>query len=85
MKYLVYDFTRGSQLIKEVTLPWARAVWDMDPETGIAVINDDNNFLGRMWLLDLKTMKRKWISVKDWPSLIVKKEVAEKWVELTTP
>lgn len=84
MKYLVYDFTRGARPITEMTLPWVRVVWDMDPETGIAVVNDNNNFWGRIWLLDLKTGKRSWISA-DWPSLIVKRAVAQKWTELTKP
>jgi hypothetical protein len=84
MTYLIYDFTRGSKPIVEKVLPWARSVWDMDPSIGIAVVNDNNSFWGKIWLLDLKTAKRKWISA-DWPALIVKKEVAQKWTELTRP
>jgi hypothetical protein len=86
MKYLVYDFARaGSTLLKEVTLPaWARITLDMDPETGHVVLNDNNKFWGRTWLLDLKTGKRKNISSSDW-TLIVRKEVAQKWIELTKP
>jgi hypothetical protein len=84
MKYLVYDFARGARPIGEMTLPWVRVVWDMDPSTRIAVVNDNNNFWGRIWLLDLNTGKRRWIST-DWPSLIVNKEVAQKWMELTRP
>jgi hypothetical protein len=84
MRYLVYDFSRNARPITDSTWSWIRVVWDMDPETGIAVVNDNNNFWGRIWLLDLKTGKRKWISA-DWPSLIVKKAVAQKWMELTKP
>jgi hypothetical protein len=85
MKYLVYDFTRdGSQPIKEMTLPWARIAIDMDPDTGLAVLNDNNRFWGRTWLLDANKGKRKSISVSDW-TLFVKKEVAQQWIELTKP
>ena len=84
MRYLVYDFSRDARPITDLTWSWVRVVWDMDPETGIAIVNDNNNFWGRIWLLDVKTGKRKWISA-DWPSLIVKKAVAQKWMELTKP
>jgi hypothetical protein len=84
MTYLVYDFARGSKPMLQKTLPWARSVWDMDPSIGIAVVNDNNSFWGRTWLFDLKTGKRKWISA-DWPALILNKEVAQKWIELTQP
>jgi len=84
MKYLVYDFARGEQPLSEKDFTWVRVVWDMDPETGIAVVNDNNRFWGRIWLLDLKTGKRKSISA-DWPSLILKRGVAQKWIELTKP
>jgi hypothetical protein len=86
MKYLVYDFSReSSKPIKEMLMPsWARITLDMDPDTGIAVINDNNRFWGRSWLFDVKTGKRKWISTSDW-TLIVKKDVAQKWIALTKP
>jgi hypothetical protein len=84
MRYFVYDFASGPKPIVEKTLPWARSVWDMDPATGFAVVNDNNRFWGRIWLLDLKTDKRKSISA-DYPTLILKKEVAQKWTELTRP
>jgi hypothetical protein len=84
MKYLVYDFARGSEPLHGKTFPWVRVVWDMDPSIGVAVVNDNNKFWGRVWLLDLNTGKRKWISV-EYPSLILKKEVAEKWIELAKP
>jgi hypothetical protein len=54
----------------------------MDPRTGFAVINDNSRFWGKSWLVDLNTRKRKWISTTDW-TLIVQKEVADKWAELT--
>jgi hypothetical protein len=85
MKYLVYDFTKtNSQPIKEISIAWARIALDMDSETGFAVLNDKNNFWGRTWLLNLNTGKRKWLSTSDW-TLIVNKDVAEKWIELTKP
>ena len=84
MKYLVYDFTRKAQPIEERSFSWARAVLDMDPDTGMAVINDNNRFWGRSWLLDLKTGKRRVVSTKSW-TLFVKREVAQKWGELTKP
>ena len=85
MKYLIYDFTKtNSQPVKETNIAWARCALDMDPETGFAVLNDNNNFWGRTWLLNLNTGKRKWISISDW-TLIVDKNVAQKWIELTKP
>ncbi len=84
MGYLVYDFARAAKPYCEKSLPWVRVVWDMDPETGIAIMNDNNRSWGRIWLLDLKTGKRKSISA-DWPSLILQKEVARKWIELSKP
>jgi hypothetical protein len=85
MRYLVYDFARSSKPTKDVVMPkWARITLDMDPETGFVVINDNNSFWGRSWLYDLNTGKRRWISTSDW-TVIVKKDVAEKWIELTKP
>jgi len=85
MRYLVYDFARGSKPIKDIVMPkWARITLDMDPETGLVVINDNNSFWGRSWLYDLNSGKRKWISTS-YPTVIVKKDVAEKWIELTKP
>ncbi|MGD0251963.1 MAG: hypothetical protein ABSC01_04645, partial [Verrucomicrobiota bacterium] len=85
MKYLVYDFAKtNSQPVKETSIAWARIALDMDPETGFAVLNDNNNFWGRTWLLNLNTGKRKWISASDW-TLIVNEEVTQKWIELTKP
>ena len=85
MRYLLYDFARSSKPIKDLVMPsWARITLDMDPGTGLAVINDNNRFWGRSWLFDINTRKRKWISTSDW-TLIVKKEVAEKWIALTKP
>jgi len=84
MRYLFYDFARGAKPYCEKSLPWVRVVWDMAPETGIAIVNDNNRFWGRIWLLDLKTEKRKSISAA-WPSLILKKEVAQRWIELSKP
>jgi hypothetical protein len=85
MKYSVYDFGRaGSEPIKEMTFPWARIPLDMDPESACAVLKDNNKFGERSWLVDLKTGKRKSISVSDW-TVIVTKEVAQKWIELTKP
>ena len=46
MRYVVYDFTRGTRPITEMVLPWARVVWDMDPETRVAVVNDSSSFFG---------------------------------------
>jgi hypothetical protein len=85
MRYLLYDFAGSSKPIKDFVMPsWARITLDMDPETGWAIINDNNRFWGRSWLFDINTGKRKWISSSDW-TLIVKKEVAEKWIALTKP
>jgi hypothetical protein len=84
MNYLVYDFNDDSKPIIEKSLSWVRTVYDMDPEAGVAVVTDNSRFWQRVWLVDLKTGKRKSISV-DWPSLFVKKEVAQKWIELTKP
>lgn len=85
MKYYVFDFSRGeAKPIRETTFPWARISLDMDPESACAVINDNNRFWGRSWLLDLKTGKRESISVSDW-TVIVKKDVAQKWIALTKP
>jgi hypothetical protein len=83
MRYLVYNFKEfGTNAIQNETLLWGRAVLDMDPMTRFAVINDNNRFWGKSWLVDLNTRKRKWISTTDW-TLIVQKEVADKWAELT--
>ena len=86
MMYQYYDFSQEEvpQPVRQEIIPWARSVWDMDPDTGLALISDKNSFWGRLWLLDVNTGKRKWISVA-WPVCIVKKEVAEKWQELTKP
>jgi hypothetical protein len=84
MNYLVYDFGRGSKPITEKSLSWVRTVYDMDPEAGLAVVTDNGRFWQRTWLLDMKTGKRNSIST-DWPSLFLKKEVAQKWTELTKP
>jgi hypothetical protein len=85
MKYYVFDFSRGdAKPIKQVTFPWARILLDMDPQSEYAVLNDNSRFWGRSWLLNLKTGKRKSISTSDW-TLIVNKEVADKWIELTKP
>ena len=83
MKYYVFDFSRrDAKPIKEMTFPWARISLDMDPKSACAVLNDNNRFWGRSWLLDLKTGKRKSVSISDW-AVIVNKDVAEKWIELT--
>jgi hypothetical protein len=85
MKYLAYNFGESNtNAIRNKTLSWGRAIIDMDPTSGFAVINDNNRFWGRSWLVDLNTGKRKWISTADW-TLIVRKEVADKWKELTKP
>jgi hypothetical protein len=86
MKYLVYDFTQSnSKPTKEMVMPtWARIIFDMDPNTGFAVINDNNRFWGRSWLFNVNTGKRKWISTSDW-TLIVKKDVALRWSALAKP
>jgi hypothetical protein len=85
MRYLLYDFARSPKPAKDFVMPsWARITLDMDPATGFAVINDNNRFWGRSWLFDINTRKRKWISTSDW-TLIVKKDVAEKWIALTRP
>ncbi len=84
MNYLVYDFTRGSNPITEKNFRWVRMVYDMDPDAGLAVVIDNNSFWGRVWLLDLGTGKRKWISA-DSPVLFLKEQVAQKWTELAKP
>jgi hypothetical protein len=81
MQHLVYDFSRGRDPIQQSSLSWGRAVLDMDPVLQFAVINDNNRFWGKSWLLDLKKGKRKWISTDDW-TLIVQEDVARKWKEL---
>lgn len=85
MKYYVYDFGRGgAKPIKEMTLSWARTILDMDPETASAVLGNDNKFWERAWLVDSNSGKRKRISSSDW-TIIVKKEAAQKWIQLTKP
>jgi len=86
MRYLLYDFAHGSKPVNDIVMPsWARITLDMDPATGLAVINDNNRFWGRSWLFDVKTGKRKWVATPGWPTLIVNKDVAEEWIELTKP
>jgi hypothetical protein len=85
MQYLVYDFAGGgAKPIKETTLPWARIAVEMDVDAELAVLGDNGRFWERVWLVDLKTGKRKTVSISDW-TLFVKKDVAKKWVELTRP
>jgi hypothetical protein len=86
MMYLLYDFSGGaSKPTKQMIMPpWARITLDMDPDTGLVVINDNNRFWGRSWLFELKTGKRKSISTSDW-TLIVRKQAAEKWISLIKP
>jgi len=82
MRYLVYDFARGSQTVQDRSFSWARAALDMDPSIGMAVIHDNNSFWGRAWLIDLKTGKRKAIRTASW-TFFLKRELAEKWIDLT--
>jgi len=56
----------------------------MDPETGMVVITGNQRSWASCWLMDIKTGKRERISWPDW-HLIVKKEVAQKWIELMKP
>ncbi len=56
----------------------------MDPDSGLAVINDNNRFWGRTWLFDVNTGARKSIRHPDW-LYFVKKDVGKKWGELTKP
>ncbi len=85
LQYLMYDFARDrSQPVKEMTLPWARTSLEMDPETGMVVITGNQRSWASCWLMDIKTGKRERISWPDW-HLIVKKEVAQKWIELMKP
>jgi hypothetical protein len=51
----------------------------------LVVINDNNRFWGRSWLFDVNTGKRKWVATPGWPTLIVDKDVAAKWIALTKP
>jgi hypothetical protein len=86
MRYLLYDFAQGSKPVRDMVMPsWARITLDMDPATGLVVINDNNRFWGRSWLFDLNTGKRKWVATPGWPTLIVDKNVAKEWVVLTKP
>jgi len=83
LRYLVYDFDRpGTQPLKEVALPWGRAAREMDPESGLAVVTGNQRAWALCWLMNVETGKRERI-----PSLlqylIVRKEVAQKWIELT--
>ena len=82
LRYLVYDFSPGTQPLQHKSFSWARAVLDMDPSIGMAAINDNNRFWGRTWLLDLKTGERKAIRTTDW-TFFLKREVAETWIDLT--
>jgi hypothetical protein len=83
MRYLVFDFDKaGTNAVQRKTLAWGRAVIDMDPTTGFAVMVDNNRFWGRTWLADLNAGHRTWIPTADW-TLIVQKSVANKWIELT--
>jgi hypothetical protein len=86
MRYLLFDFsTTNAKPIKQMVMPsWARITRDMDPDSGFVVLNDNNRIWGRTWLFNLNSKKRKWISTSDW-ILCVKKELAQKWVELTKP
>jgi hypothetical protein len=84
MTYSVYDFSVGNKAITAKTIPWARIALDMDPDTQYAVLNDNNRFWGRTWLLNLKSGKRTSISMGDW-ILFVNKDVAEKCLQLMNP
>jgi hypothetical protein len=88
LKYRVYDFEYGTpRLVKELDLPRARRVEDMDPQAGLVVLQSNNRSLARTSLLDLKTGKTKFLRV--WPSMVafvfVKKETAQEWIKLTQP
>ena len=85
LRYFVYDFAKsGSQPLKEATFPWARTALEMDPETGFVVITGNQRSGAPCFLMDLKTGRRERISWPDW-HVIVKKGVAQKWIELTKP
>jgi hypothetical protein len=85
MKYFVYDFAQiDAKPLREMTLPWARIAVEMDVNAELAVLGDNGTFWERVWLVNLKTGKRKSIRISDW-TLFVQKEVAEKWMELTKP
>ncbi len=75
----------ANERVTQIVMPqWARVTLDLDPDSGLVVINDNSRFWGRSWLFDLNAWKRKSISTSDW-TLIVKKELAQKWVALTKP
>jgi hypothetical protein len=70
-----------ASLVKKSEIPWARWIIEMDPEAAKVVIND-NGWLGRTWILDLGTGKRKSISQPDW-IFVVKNDVADCWQRLS--
>lgn len=85
MEYFCYDLNKDrTNVIKHLTLPWARITIDMDPDSGLAVINDNNRFWGRTWLFDVNTGVRKSIRYPDW-LYFVNKDVGKKWRDLTKP
>jgi hypothetical protein len=85
MKCFVYDFAQiDAKPLREMTLPWARIAVEMEVYAELAVLGDNSMFWERVRLVSLRTGKRKSIRISDW-TLFVKKEVAEKWRELTKP
>ena len=83
-QYQIFDFSRNErQPVRKTTLPsWTACGVEMDPETGMVVINSSPSGWRSYTLLDLNTGKRKALSDSPW-KFFVKKEVAQKWIELT--
>jgi hypothetical protein len=84
LEYQLFDFSRKErQPVRKTTLPsWTACGVEMDPETGMVVINSSPSGWRSYTLLDLNTGKRKALSDSPW-KFFVKKEVAQKWIELT--
>jgi hypothetical protein len=84
LEYLIFDFTRSDrQLVKKITLPsWTACGVEMDPETGMVVINSSPSGWRSYTLLDLNTGKERALSDSTW-KFFVNKEVAQEWIELT--
>ena len=83
LRYWVYDFGRDrGQPSVEIVLPWARSALEMDPQSGLVVINGNQRAWAPRWLMNIEKGKRERIPTQ-MQYLIVRKEVAHKWIELT--
>jgi hypothetical protein len=86
--YRKYDFEDGAaKLVKKLDMPWAKRPEDMDPKAGLVVLVSNSRSWARLWLLNLKTGRTRFLRV--WPStadfVFVKKETAQEWLKLARP